>query len=331
MPATPDSIPVVDLSTPSSASGETPKVATAIHDACRGSGFFYVVGHGVEDDLQERLEARSREFFAQSLEAKMAIRMELGGRSWRGYFPLGQELTLGKPDQKEGIYFGAELGADHPRVAAGVPLHGPNLFPDLPSFRDTVLEYLDALTQLGHRLMEAMALSLGLPVSYFDERYTRDPTVLFRIFHYPSISLSDASEALWSVGEHTDYGLLTILRQDEAGGLQIKSRDSGWIDAPPLPGAFVCNIGDMLDRMTGGYYRSTPHRVLNESGRERLSFPFFFDPGWEAEVRPIEVPGATVDEERWDGVSVHEFQGTYGEYLLAKVSHVFPGLGEDVL
>ena len=117
----------------------------------------------------------------------MAIRMELGGRAWRGYFPLGDELTSGKPDQKEGIYFGSELGPEHPEVTAGTPLHGANLFPDgVPGFKETVLEYMAALTAVGHRLMQGVALSLELEPNYFADRYTADPLVLFRIFHYPS-------------------------------------------------------------------------------------------------------------------------------------------------
>jgi isopenicillin N synthase-like dioxygenase len=320
-------LPVIDLS------GDEHRAAEAVRDACRRAGFFYIVGHGVEDDLQDRLEALSRRFFAEPIERKMAIRMELGGLAWRGYFPVRGELTKGKPDLKEGLYFGAELPDDHPRVASGTPLHGRNLFPDVPRFRETVLDYMSAMTRLGHRMMEIFGLSLGLAESYFNDRYTRDPLVLFRIFNYPAAE-PRPSEPEWGVGEHTDYGLLTILKQDDVGGLQVKvpSGTTTWIDAPPLPGSFVCNIGDMLDRMTGGFYRSTPHRVLNPGGRARLSFPFFFDPSFDAEVRPIR-PGATVlddRESRWDGASVHEFSGTYGDYILAKVSKVFPDLRKKV-
>jgi polar amino acid transport system ATP-binding protein len=137
------------------------------------------------------------------------------------------------------------------------------------------------------------------------------------------------------VGEHTDYGLLTMLWQDDVGGLQIKTRE-GWVDAPPVAGSFICNIGDMLDRMTAGLYRSTPHRVaLNTTGRDRLSMPFFFDPHFEARVKPVEglAPPELADDRatRWDQASVHAFEGTYGDYLLAKVSKVFPELRREVL
>lgn len=326
------SVPVVDIAPLVSGKGSKENVAEGIRKACREHGFFYVVGHGVPQELMDRLESLSHQFFACPNDQKMSIRMELGGKAWRGYFRVGDELTSGKPDQKEGIYFGSELDENHPEVKAGAPMHGPNLFPDfVPGFRQAVLEYMDAVEQVGHRLMEGLALSLGLEADYFAERYTTDPLCLFRIFHYPSQGPAAASDN-WGVGEHTDYGVLTILRQDQVGGLQVKSPD-GWIEAPPIPGSFVCNIGDMLDRMTGGLYRSTPHRVRNESGHSRLSFPFFFDPNFRAEVRPIAGLEAAREDrhQRWDGASVHEFQGTYGDYVLGKVSKVFPQLVEDVL
>ena len=323
-------IPIIDISALVHGTEARYAVAGEIGRACRESGFFYIIGHGVDAALQERLERLSREFFAQDTAAKMKIRMELGGRAWRGYFPVGDELTSGRPDLKEGIYFGAELNADHPLVRAGGPLHGPNLFPAYPpQLRETVLEYLAAMTQLGHQLMAAIARSLGLAESYFAEHYTGDPLILFRIFNYPPQSVMP--EAAWGVGEHTDYGLLTILKQDNAGGLQVKVQGR-WVDALPIPGSFICNIGDMLDRLTGGRYRSTPHRVLNTSGRARLSFPFFFDPNFNATVAPSALGEPAIDDrhERWDKASVHEFQGTYGEYLLNKVSKVFPQLHHEV-
>lgn len=323
-------LPVVDISPLVSGSGDRNVVAAQIGQACRENGFFYIVGHKVDDELQQRLQQLSRQFFAQDLETKLKIRMANGGRAWRGYFPVGGELTSGKPDLKEGIYFGAELGSDHPLVRADTPMHGRNLFPDnIPLLGETVLEYMAAMTQLGHTLMRGIALSLGLEESYFADRYTADPLILFRIFNYPAAAAEDIK---WGVGEHTDYGVLTILKQDDAGGLQVRSK-SGWIDAPPVPGSFVCNIGDMLDRMTRGLYRSTPHRVRNLSGGDRLSFPFFFDPNFHVEVKPIELDAIAVDDkhERWDKASVHDFRGTYGDYVLSKVAKVFPQLRRSVL
>lgn len=134
------------------------------------------------------------------------------------------------------------------------------------------------------------------------------------------------------MGEHTDYGVLTILKQDDCGGLQVKT-GSGWIEAPPLADSFVCNIGDMLDRMTGGLYLSTPHRVRNISGKSRYSFPLFFDPNFNSVVSPIFKEKPPIDNQlnRWDQTSVHLLSGTYGDYLLGKVAKVFPELKKAVL
>jgi len=311
-------------------------VAAQIGEACRAHGFFYVAHHGVDAALVQRLETLSRAFFALPEATKMQWRMALGGRAWRGYFPLGGELTSGRPDWKEGLYLGSELPADDPRVAAGWPVHGANLFPDEPGledFRQTLLDYMAAVTQLGHRLMEGIALSLCLPATYFADRYTADPLILFRLFNHPNQPMPEGLDVQWGVGEHTDYGLLTLLHQDDIGGLAVHT-PAGWVDAPPVPGTFVCNIGDMLDRMPGGLYESTPHRVKrNTSGGDRLSFPLFFDPNFEARVQRIEgLAGARALGDsflRRDRANVHAFAGRYGDYLLAKVSKVFPQLQDE--
>jgi isopenicillin N synthase-like dioxygenase len=320
-------LPVIDISALVSGGPETSlsRVAGRIERACREHGFFYVTGHGVPPELLERLDAASRRFFELPSEDKLQIAMEHGGPAWRGFFPLGGELTSGRPDLKEGLYFGAELADDDPRVRAGLPLHGRNLFPrQVPELRPAVLAYMGALTGVGQAVVRGVAASLGLDADYFAAGYTRDPTILFRVFHYPP---SPPATDDWGVGEHTDYGLLTLLAQDANSGLQVRTPD-GWLDAPPVPGTFVCNIGDMLDRLTGGWYRSTPHRVRNSSGRERLSFPFFFDPDFTAEVPPLPGRAAVAggDRPRWDGQDLRAFTGTYGDYLLGKVGKVFPQL-----
>ncbi|MGH3392171.1 MAG: isopenicillin N synthase family dioxygenase [Actinomadura sp.] len=270
-------LPVIDVA-PLSDGGAaaTARVAGQIEAACRAYGFFYVTGHGIALDLLERLSAASRRFFALPLEAKLEIAMAHAGAAWRGFFPVGAELTSGRPDRK----------------------------------------------------LRGVALSLGLPAEYFAAGYTSDPTILFRVFHYPP----SATAGDWGVGEHTDYGLLTLLAQDDNGGLQVRT-PHGWIDAPPVPGTLVCNIGDMLDRLTGGWYRSTPHRVHNSSGRDRLSFPFFFDPGFTAEVPPLPRRAAVddADRPRWDGQDLRAFTGTYGDYLLGKVAKVFPHLRDQTM
>jgi isopenicillin N synthase-like dioxygenase len=320
-------VPVIDIARLRSGGRGAEVVATAIDRACREVGFFCVDGHGASLDVLASLDEEARRFFARPEEEKAQIAMARAGAAWRGWFPLGGELTSGRPDGKEGLYFGEELDATDARVRSGLPLHGPNLFPaDMPELRRVVTAWMVEMTELARVVMRGVAMGLGLAPAWFEDDLTSEPTVLFRIFRYPP-----TDEDGWGVGEHTDYGLLTILAQDVCGGLQVRGTE-GWLDVPALPGVLVCNIGDMLDRMTGGRYRSTPHRVRNTSGQDRLSFPFFFDPGWDALVRPVPLVGAAPADDartRWDGASVHRWEGTYGDYLLGKVGKVFPDLADD--
>ncbi|MDJ0947261.1 MAG: 2-oxoglutarate and iron-dependent oxygenase domain-containing protein [Kiloniellales bacterium] len=328
-------LPVIDMA-PLFGSDDAARaeIARAIRAACRDSGFFYVAGHGVGAEVLARLEAESRDFFARPTVEKMEIAMARGGPAWRGFFPVGAELTSGRPDIKEGLYFGSELPPEHPRVAAGWPLHGANLWPaGVPGLRPAVEAHMAATTRAARVLLEGVALSLDLKADYFRVHYTAEPTVLFRVFHYPARAPAGLDESeTWGVGEHSDYGLLTLLAQDRHGGLQVKT-PRGWIEAPPIPGTLVCNIGDMLDRLTGGWFRSTAHRVRNLSGHDRLSFPLFFDPDFAAEIRPLPQAAAAPEtgEPRWDGADLQAFEGTYGDYLLGKVAKVFPELRKQVL
>lgn len=300
-------------------------IAADVDRACRRFGFFRVTRHGVDRGRLAALDREARAFFALPDTTKADIAMERGGTAWRGWFPLGGELTAGHPDHKEGLYFGAELAPDHPAVAAGRPLHGPNLFPHQPTgLRAAVLDWMDAMTDLGITLLRVIAIGLGLDPGWFEATVTAEPTVLFRIFRYPP-----GPQEGWGVAEHTDYGLLTVLAQDRQGGLEVRGPD-GWISVPPDPDVLVVNLGDMLDRMTEGRYRSTPHRVRNTGAGDRLAFPCFIDPSWDARCPPMPLDGTPPADDaarRWDRSSVRAWDGTYGDYLTAKVAQVFPDLG----
>ncbi len=341
-------LPVLDVAPLRAGRGPTPgpgeaEVARALDAACRATGFFLITGHGVDPGLLARLDAAARRFFALPEDRKAEVAMARGGRAWRGWFPEGGELTAGRPDRKEGLYLGQELPADDPRVLAGRPLHGPNLFPDhdVADLRPAVLAWIDEMTELGHALARGVSLGLGLPADHLRRHLTADPTVLFRIFRYPPA----ADDEGWGVAEHTDYGLLTILATDGRPGLEVRTA-TGWQPVPAVPDAFVVNIGDMLDRLTGGRYRSTPHRVRSQpddadtdtdagtAAADRLSFPCFFDPSWGARVAPLPLAGPVPADDaatRWDGESVHGAAGTYGEHLVSRVARVFPELGLEVL
>ena len=307
------------------------ETARSLDRACRELGFFRLAGHGIDPDLIERLAAEAQAFFDRPDEVKAEVAMSTAGAAWRGWFPVKGEITSGRPDRKEGLYVGEEHPVDHPRVRAGVPLHGANRFPPGP-LGSMVLDYLDTVRPVADLVMRTVAVGLGLPARWFEDNLTAEPTQLFRIFHYPALPDNETSDE-HGVGTHTDYGLLTLLLQDDRGGLEVQRSDGTWFEVPAEPGVLVCNIGDMLDRLTEGRYRSTPHRVRNTSGRSRLSFPYFFDPSWDAEVVPLPLDGsppADDGERRWDGASVHAWNGTYGEYLNAKVARVFPELFASV-
>jgi isopenicillin N synthase-like dioxygenase len=322
-------LPVVDVAPLRERNDEAgrARAAAAIGSACRELGFFYAVGHGIQPQLAQRLRAAAASFFALPEASKRAIAMERGGSAWRGWFPLGGELTSGEPDLKEGLYFGAEVTSGDPR--SGKALQGPNLFPvEVPELRQAVLDYMAAAEAAGQAVLEGLALALGLDANYFRAQYTAEPTTLFRVFRYPP---APSGTSTWGVGEHCDYGLLTLLDQGAIGGLQVRA-PSGWIDVPPLEGSLVCNLGDMLDRLTAGELRSTPHRVRNAAERDRLALAFFLDPALEAEIVPL--PGRHTPAARgesWDGADPLEFRGTYGDYLLGKIAKVFPELARDVL
>eukprot|EP00037_Helgoeca_nana_P011553 m.104000 g.104000 ORF g.104000 m.104000 type:complete len:343 (+) comp20901_c0_seq2:52-1080(+) len=337
------SLPVVDMSAVSAARSEVDgghaAVARQIGAACSDLGFFYITGHGVDPDLIERVVAGSTAFFALPEASKQAIAMEKSGRHWKGWFRLGGELTSGQPDHKEGLYLGDELGMDHPEVRKGTLMHGPNLWPEVPgfpTFKHDVLQYLDELERVAHLVLAAIATSLGLPQNHFDATFRPSPTRLLRLFQYPTPTDSE-TRGRWGVGEHCDYGVLTILLQDDVGGLEVRARNGEWLSAKPIPNSFVVNIGDMLERLSWGRYRATPHRVRNSSDhRDRLSIPFFFDPCWDAIVEPIrELGGAPSDAsptpgDRWDGQDVVIGPPrAYGDILTDRVAKVFPALFQE--
>ncbi len=252
------------------------QAANQLAAACSTHGFFYIANHGVDPALIDAIFARSAAFFALPEADKQALDKS-GSRCNRGHEPLrNQRLEAGAPpDVKEGFYIGNELGEDDPRVQAGKFNHGPNLWPtQVPGFRPTMARYFDTLLDLGRVLMRGMALSLALPEGHF-ETFMRAPMATLRLLHYPP-QPARPQHGEKGCGEHTDFGSLTLLLQDDQGGLQVfDAATGGWIDAPPLPGTFVVSIGDLFQRWTNGRYHSTLHRVINRSGRERYSVPFF--------------------------------------------------------
>lgn len=272
-----NNLPVVDVSglqSPDSAARRA--VGDQMRAACLDLGFMYIIGHGVDETLRRAVFEQAAEFFARPENEKLALNMELSPCN-RGYEALGGQTLEADapPDLKEGFYVGEELPLDHPRVRACQFNLGPNQWPDnMPRFREVMNTYYTIMLELGEALMRGIALSLNLPEEYFND-YSAEPLSGIKLLHYPP-QPANAHPDEKGCGAHTDFGGITMLMQDDNGGLQVMGSDGEWIHAPPLPGSYVVNLGDMIARWTNDRYRSTLHRVINFSGQERYSVPFFF-------------------------------------------------------
>jgi isopenicillin N synthase-like dioxygenase len=276
-------IPVIDVAPLVSGSAEGAQaVAKALGQACRDVGFFYISGHGVSPTLMKRVFDTSAAFFTGPASIREAVSFSGPGDN-RGYIRLGGEtLDPGKPpDVKEAFNIGLELPPDDPEMLARAPFRAANLWPDMPDFRDTMLDYFNQVWRLGRDLHRGFALDLGLAPDYFETRLDR-PNATLRLLHYPqsAVSLSDGQ---LGAGVHTDYGNVTLLATDAVGGLMVQDRSGRWLDAPVIPDTFVCNIGDCLMRWSNDVYVSTPHKVVNP-GKDRYSVAFFLDPNPDAVV-----------------------------------------------
>ncbi len=311
-----DAVPVIDIS-PLRGGPDKADMVAAIGQACREIGFFYAINHGVEQAQIDAVYAQAKRFFDLPVAQKELCAIEHSS-CHRGWFRLGGEnLDPARQDQgdfKEGYKIGRDLPPSHARVQAGLPLHGPNLWPDLPGWRDVMQNYYDTMVDLGRQLIGAFALALSLPEDFFAPWLDITMTTLGPL-HYPP-QRGHVSAAQIGAGAHTDFGCLTLLHQDASGGLQVCRRDGLWIEAPPVPGSFVVNIGDMMERWTNGVFRSTLHRVVNVSGRERYSLPFFFDPDF---YTPVECLPTCLGA---DGVA-HYPPTTAGAHLLEKIAESF--------
>ena len=252
-------------------------------------GFGYIINHGIEKTLIEQLFQVSKQFHSQPLSEKMRVALD---HNHRGYIAINTSTDVNskladvkKPNQSESFMMMREDKSELPNVY----LSGPNQWPKLENFKEVLEKYTCNMTKLGRNLMRLALLSSGVRDLSVMQSLDR-PTIWLRLLHYPPISKNSPSD-LYGSAPHTDFGCLTILAQDEIGGLQVQTREGEWIDVPKLEGSFVVNVGDMLSRYTNGLLRSTPHRVINKSGKERFSCPFFFDPHTNAVVQPLKGTG----------------------------------------
>ena len=282
-------LPILDLSLFDAGPVERDRFLDQLRRAAREVGFFYVTGHGVPDRLNAEASALARRFFDLPPEQKLAIQM-VRSAQFRGYTRAGGELTRGRPDWREQIDIGAERDTvpAGPGVPAWTRLQGPNQWPaTLPELRPTMLRWQDEVTAVLVRLLRAFALALGQPEDVFAPIYDGTPHQLLKIIRYPG---RDATEGDQGVGAHKDSGLLSLIFQDGQGGLQVEAA-GGWIDATPRPGAFVVNIGELLELASDGFLRATVHRVVSPpAGRDRISLAFFLGARLDATVPALTLP-----------------------------------------
>jgi isopenicillin N synthase-like dioxygenase len=280
-------IPVVDIA-PLYASDDRgwQTVSREIDKACREAGFFYVSGHQIPQARIDEVFALGKAFFALPEADKRLIDIARSPNH-RGYGPLAAEaLEDGFPgDLKETFDMGRNLPPDDPEVLMGLPLHGPNRYPAIVGWQEVMEAHYERMRGLGLLLLKAMATALDCPADFFSRHMQRTVSVL-RLIHYPSAEARQSPEQQ-GCGAHSDYGCITILAQDDVGGLQVRAKNGSWINAAPIPGTFVINIGDLMARWTNDRYVSTLHRVVNPAGCERYSMPFFVEPDFDTTITTI--------------------------------------------
>ncbi len=309
-----ESLPVVDVSGLLADARAVPAVGAAIRAACEGPGFFYVSGHGIRDAVIADAATEALAFFHRPEEEKRRVAANALHRGWHA---MGGALMEGAKhaDRKEFFSLGLELAEDDADVVSGVPLRGPNQWPSFaPTLRPAMSAYFDAVGRVGADLLRAVAVALDLSPDFFASRYGKPLQRTQAIFYPPGHAHPE--EEVFGLAAHTDFGCITLLWQDDNGGLQVRDRRSGeWIEAPPLPGTLVVNVGDLLGRWSNDRFASTPHRVLNRSGRERLSIATFYDPDFAAGVDPREL-GVSDAEARYEPT-------TAGAHILGRFDKAF--------
>lgn len=315
-------LPVLDLTV---ADSDPDAFRVALREAAHTFGFFYLTGHGVPERQVTEILGLARQFFGLPLEEKNRI-SQLKSPQFRGYSRLGGELTNGRVDWREQI----DIGPERPTIAGAQGywrLQGPNLWPQRPTgFRSAFERWDSALSAVGLRLLRHWAVSLGAAEDLFDDAFADRPATLIKVVRYPG-----TEETPQGVGAHKDSGVLTLLLVEPgSAGLQVELGPDEWLDVPPLPGAFIVNIGELLEVATGGYLRATQHRVLSPPpGADRVSIPYFLNPALDALVPIITLPAELAALSR--GVEAdpdNPIFNTYGENAWKSRTRAHPDVAE---
>ncbi|KIJ62668.1 hypothetical protein HYDPIDRAFT_135856 [Hydnomerulius pinastri MD-312] len=292
-----EEIPIIDFTNARSSDPALRRsLAAEIRDACVNVGFFYIKNHGIPEEVINTTIGGAKEYFALPLETKMKLDIH-GSPNFKGYTALLGENT--NPENRGDLHEGFDLGwepadcTDDSQVREDGSMTGANVWPEnLPGFRKDVLAYYHAAVQLGLTLFPLFALALNLPENFFEDKVTK-PAAIMRLLHYPP-QPARPMEGVQGIGAHTDYECFTILWQDKYPALQVMNTNGKWIDAVPIPGTLVLNLGDQFARWTNDVFKSTVHRAINASGSERYSMPLFFGTDYEVKLEPI--PGCVTAE-----------------------------------
>jgi isopenicillin N synthase-like dioxygenase len=359
-------LPILQLPPIDASPEEEAAFSTQLCHACHTIGFFYITAHGVRTETYVNALESAQQFFDLPVKAKLSIDYR-NSPAFRGYMDLGCENTAGRPDRREQIEFGVEAEAQSPSSYESTPpnetdepawkrLMGPNQWPDtygyVPTLRPHVTQYLNEMELLSRRLMEYLAMSLDLPRDHFDDTFRDSPNVQFKICRYPPNN-NDNDDAKsehggFGVGSHTDSGYLSLLLQDNVGGLQVQNGDGEWVPAPPIDDTIVVNLGEMIQLATSGYYLATPHRVKNTDysptgtgkGRSRYSMPYFWNPRLDFSQQQIDPlpeslvwerpkPSAeSIDCTDSHGTAGNKLHACYGENAFKSLSRAHPQVME---
>jgi isopenicillin N synthase-like dioxygenase len=289
MPVTSSTLPLLDLTDFDRGTAERAAFLAQVREAAREVGFFYLKGHGISEVLVADVLSLSRRFFELPDADKLAIEM-VNSPHFRGYTRPGWERTKGKPDWREQLDVGLEEQAAprDPSLPPWTRLRGPNQWPAaLPQLRPTLLRWQREVTAVAIRLLRIFAIALEQPADVFEPIYATEPNSLIKIIRYPGREATDGDQG---VGAHKDSGFLTLLLQDRQRGLQVEGAN-GWIDAEPIPGTFIVNVGEVLEMASDGYLRATVHRVVTPpAGKDRLSVAFFLGAQLDATVPLLDLP-----------------------------------------
>ena len=293
------SLPILDFSQLVVGGEAASAFRAQLLEATHNVGFFYLTGHGIPDADFEEMIAIARDFFALPEAEKLAIENTFSPH-FRGYTRVGGELTQGKTDWREQIDIGQERPAvvvtgstSEPRSTSDADedfwvLDGPNLWPEnLPELREKSEAWMARLSEISLTLLGAWAEALGAPADTFEPAFAENPSSLLKIVRYPAVAEGAETQG---VGAHKDPGVLTLLYVEEGkAGLQVDI-DGEWVDAPPIPRAFIVNIGELLEAATDGYLKATLHRVVSLPGSDRISIPFFYAPALDSVIPKLELP-----------------------------------------